>query len=94
MALNLLEPGAKAVLDHLHSPANAQNGQVPPLGQIEQRGLGFVALRSVAAIGREIVSAGKDDTVESARRSVNAASTELGIGMGINPQPRRNFTQT
>jgi hypothetical protein len=61
MAVDLFEPRAKAVLNHLHPPANTQDGQVPTLGQIQQRSLGFVPIRRIAAIGRQIVPPGKDN---------------------------------
>src|ERR1035441_3783516 len=47
MSVNLFQPAAKAVENHLHSPANAQYGQVSPLGQIQKRSLGFVPFRSI-----------------------------------------------
>jgi hypothetical protein len=65
MAVDSLERGAKAVLNHLHPPADTQNWQAPLLGQIEKRGLGLVAVRSVAATGRQIVAPGKHYAADS-----------------------------
>lgn len=93
MTVNVLQACTKTMLNHLHSPANAQDRQIPVHGQIEKRCLSFIALRSIAAAGDQIVA--PVSTMPLTFPEIcNAASTELGIGIGINPHSKRNFTQT
>jgi hypothetical protein len=65
MPVNFCEASTEAMLNHLHSPANTQNGQVPALGQIKKRSLGLISLGSIPAIGRQIIPTSKDDAADA-----------------------------
>src|SRR5579872_4119864 len=84
MAMNLLQSCTEAMLNHLHPPANAQNGQVAALGYIEKGAFGGVALGSIAAVRGQIVATGEYDAVDfftDCQRGLH------GIGDGNRSQP-------
>jgi hypothetical protein len=90
MAANPFEGDTSAVLDHLHAPANAQNGQVLALGQVEKRSLGFVALGSIAAISSQVISTGQDDAAHLIA-DVQCGVHRIGDGNWKQPAPEEEF---
>src|SRR5664280_642675 len=58
VACDTFKSDAEAVLDHLHPAAYAQKGQNPFFRNIDQNIFRGVAFRRIAAIVREVISAG------------------------------------
>jgi len=59
-----LKPDAKAMLDHLHPAAHAQNRQTPVLGDIDESIFSDIAFRRIAAIVGQVISASKQDPTQ------------------------------